>query len=188
MVMSIKRGDLREFFRLAVINKVNMIFGGRTGSGKTTFSKAVVDLYPANRRYITLEDTHELFMPNHPNRVHLFYGPHMSATRLVESCMRMKGDHIFMAELKGDETWAYLTLLKTGHDGSITTGHFGSPEGCFSRLTDMVKQSHIGITLDERFIYRTVQSTIDVVATWEGSYLKEIMYRPEEKLQILNGE
>lgn len=187
MVMCIKRDDLVGFFKLAVKHKRNLIFGGQTGSGKTTFSKAVVDLYPSDRRYITIEDIHELQMPNHPNRVHLFFGPHITANELVKSCMRMKGDHIFMSELKGDETWSYLSLLNTGHDGSLTTAHFNSCDSAFSRLTQMVKQSDVGMTLDYDFIYRTVQTSIDVVCYWKGSYLKEIRYEPEEKLDLLNA-
>ncbi|WP_062059596.1 P-type DNA transfer ATPase VirB11 [Cellvibrio sp. OA-2007] len=188
MVMCVKNDDMRRFFQLAVKHKLNLLFGGATGSGKTTFSKAVVDLYPSNRRYITIEDTHELQMPNHPNRVHLFFGTHMTAKKLVESCMRMKGDHIFMSELKGDETWAYFSILNTGHNGSLTTAHFNNCASAYSRLTEIVKQSDIGLTLDERFIYRTVQTSIDAVCFWEGSYLKEVRFEPEEKLRILNGE
>ncbi|HGJ7737669.1 TPA: P-type DNA transfer ATPase VirB11 [Pseudomonas aeruginosa] len=188
MVMCLKKDDLRRFFQIAVDNKQNLLFGGATGSGKTTFSKAVVDLYPANRRYITIEDIHELQMPNHPNRVHLFFGPHITAKKLVESCMRMKGDHIFMSELKGDETWSYLSLLNTGHNGSLTTAHFNDCASAPARLSQMVKQSDVGMTLDYDFIYRTVQTSIDVVCFWKGSYLKEIRYEPEEKLRLLNGE
>ncbi|HBP4970060.1 TPA: P-type DNA transfer ATPase VirB11 [Pseudomonas aeruginosa] len=188
MVMCLKKDDLRRFFKIAVDNKQNLLFGGATGSGKTTFSKAVVDLYPANRRYITIEDIHELQMPNHPNRVHLFFGPHITAKKLVESCMRMKGDHIFMSELKGDETWSYLSLLNTGHNGSLTTAHFNDCASAPARLSQMVKQSDVGMTLDYDFIYKTVQTSIDVVCFWKGSYLKEIRYEPEEKLRLLNGE
>lgn len=188
MLMCVKNGDMRRFFRLAVDNKLNLLFGGATGSGKTTFSKAVVDLYPANRRYITIEDIHELQMPNHPNRVHLFFGPHITAKKLVESCMRMKGDHIFMSELKGDETWSYLSLLNTGHNGSLTTAHFNDCASAASRLSQMVKQSDVGLTLDYDFIYRTVQTSIDVVCFWQGSYLKEVLFDPEQKLRLLNGE
>lgn len=188
MVMCVRRGDMRQFFRLAVQHKLNLLFGGATGSGKTTFSKAIVDLYPPNRRYITIEDIHELFMPNHPNRVHLFYGPHITSKKLVESCMRMKGDHIFMSELKGDETWSYFSLLNTGHKGSLTTGHFNDCHSAASRLTEIVKQSDVGLTLDYQFIYRTVQTSIDAVFMWEGSYLTEVLYAPEEKLRLLNGE
>lgn len=188
MVMCIKRGDLRTFFKLAVLHKLNVICGGATGSGKTTFLKAMVDLYPPERRYITIEDIHELSMPFHPNRVHLFFGPKVSAKSLVESCMRMKGNHIFMSELKGDETWSYMTLLNTGHNGSLTTAHFNNCGSAPSRLSQMVKQSEVGLTLDYDFIYKTVKTTIDVTCFWEGSYLKEIKYEPEEKLRLLNGE
>jgi type IV secretion system protein VirB11 len=188
MLMCVKNGEMRRFFQLAVKHKLNMLFGGATGSGKTTFSKAVVDLYPTDRRYITIEDIHELDMPNHPNRVHLFFGPHIKAKQLVESCMRMKADHIFMTELKGDETWSYFSLLNTGHNGSLTTAHFNNCAAAAARLSEIVKQSDVGLTLDYQFIYRTVQTTIDVVCFWEGSYLKEVRFDPEEKLRLLNGE
>lgn len=188
MVMCVKNGDMRRFIQLAVDNKLNLLFGGATGSGKTTFSKAVVDLYPRNRRYITIEDIHELQMPNHPNRVHLFFGPHMKAKELVQSCMRMKADHIFMSELKGDETWSYFSLLNTGHNGSLTTAHFSNCTAAPARLAEIVKQSDVGLTLDYDFIYRTVQTSIDATLFWEGSYLKEVRFEPEEKLRLLNGE
>lgn len=188
MVMCVKNGDMRKFFRLAVFHKLNLVFGGGTGSGKTTFSKAIIDLYPTARRYVTIENIHELQMPHHPNRVHLFFSDILPAKTLVQSCMRMKPDHIFMAELTGDETWDYLTALKTGHKGSLTTAHFGDCNSASARLTDMVKQSSVGLTLDYRDIYRTVETQIDAYFYWEGSYLKEVLYQPEEKLRLLNGE
>lgn len=188
MVMCVKRGDMMKFFQMAVHHKLNLLFGGATGSGKTTFSKAIVDLYPLAKRYITIEDIHELQMPNHPNRVHLFFGPHMSARYLVQSCMRMKADHIFMSELKGDETWSYFSVLNTGHKGSLTTAHFNDCNSAAARLTEMVKQSDVGLTLDYQFIYRTVKTSIDCVCHWEGSYLKEVLFEPEEQLRLLNGE
>lgn len=187
MVMLLKKDDLERFFELAVKNKLNIICGGATGSGKTTFLKAMADVYPKDRRYCTIEDVHELNMPLHPNRVHLFYGSHISSKKVVESCMRMKFDHIFMSELKGDETWSYFSLLNTGHHGSLTTAHFNDCNSAYSRLTELVKQTDIGATLDYNFIYQTAQKTLDIVTFWEGSYLKGIKYEPEKKLEIING-
>jgi len=187
MVMLLKKGDLKRFFELSVMNKLNIICGGATGSGKTTFLKAMADVYPKDRRYCTIEDVHELSLPLHPNRVHLFYGSHVESKKLVESCMRMKFDHIFMSELKGDETWSYFSLLNTGHNGSLTTAHFNDCNSAYSRLTELVKQTDIGATLDYNFIYQTAQKTLDIVTFWEGSYLKGIKYEPEKKLEIING-
>jgi len=187
MLMLLKKDDLERFFELAVQNKLNLICGGATGSGKTTFLKAMADVYPKERRYCTIEDVHELNLPLHPNRVHLFYGSHIASKKVVESCMRMKFDHIFMSELKGDETWSYFSLLNTGHHGSLTTAHFNDCNSAYSRLTELVKQTDIGATLDYNFIYQTAQKTLDIVTFWEGSYLKGIKYEPEKKLEIIKG-
>ncbi len=39
----------------------------------------------------------------------------------IKSAMRMKPDHIVLAELHGDEAWSYIEALNTGSEGSITT-------------------------------------------------------------------
>ena len=110
-----------------------MLAGG-TGSGKTTLNKALSDLVPADERIGTIEDTPELSLPKHPNRVHMFFSDTLPAKELVKSTLRMKFDRVFLAELRGDETWDYLTLLNTGTPGGITTVHcndsaFGTVRG-----------------------------------------------------------
>ncbi|WP_332829780.1 ATPase, T2SS/T4P/T4SS family [Escherichia coli] len=40
---------------------------GGTGSGKTTIAKAIADIFPPERRYITVEDVPEMSLPLHPN-------------------------------------------------------------------------------------------------------------------------
>ena len=59
---------------------------GGTGSGKTTFTKALSDLVPSETRIITLEDTHELDLPMHLNHAHLFYKGHITA-KSVDCCL-----------------------------------------------------------------------------------------------------
>src|SRR3546814_9917112 len=44
------------------------------------------------------------------------------------SCMRLSPDRIFLAELRGPETWDYLAALNTGHPGSVTTTHANRSE------------------------------------------------------------
>ena len=62
-----------EFFELAVKSKKNIVIAGATGSGKTTFAKAILNYIPTHERIITIEDVREMFLPNHDNRVHLLY-------------------------------------------------------------------------------------------------------------------
>lgn len=183
-----KQGQYVDFFRRAVEKRLNIVTVGGTGSGKTTFSKTLIDLYPKWRRIFTLEDAHELTTPHHPNSVHLFFSPKNTAKNVLASCMRMKPDHIFITELRGDETWDYMMALKSGHSGSVTSIHANDCRGALYKMGSYIKQSEIGQTLDMSLIMREVETTIDVVVFFEKTHLRELYYDPENKLRLLRGE
>lgn len=188
MLEMLAKEDMESFFQTAVNNYLNILLVGGTGSGKTTFMKAVADLYPKDRRIFTIEDVHELSLPYHQNKVHLFYHKDgVKPKQIIEACMRMKPDHVFLAELRGDEAWNYIEMLNTGHSGSITTTHANDCYSAFSRLAALVKQSEVGQTLDYDFILNTVKSSIDIVCFFKHSYMKEIYFNPEEKNLILSN-
>lgn len=177
----------KEFFQLAISENLNILLVGGTGSGKTTIMKALVDCYPTSKRVITIEDVHELTLPNHPNHVHLFYKEGgITPKRIIEACMRLKPDHIFLAELRGNESWNYIEMLNTGHAGSVTTIHANDCYSAFSRLASLVKQSDVGQTLEYDFIMQTIKSSIDVVCFYKHTYMTEIYYNPIEKNKILS--
>lgn len=176
-----------EFFRLAVAHRLNIINFGGTGSGKTTFAKALVDVYPTNRRLLTIEELNEMVLPFHLNHVHLLYGDYVTPKEVVASCMRMKGDHIFLAELTGDEAWDFMELLNTGHPGTITTAHANSSLEGFARVAGLIKQSAVGAGLDFEYIDRRVRTSFDVVMYMKGTEILEVSYEPEVKLALLNG-
>ncbi|HCD7579436.1 TPA: P-type DNA transfer ATPase VirB11 [Escherichia coli] len=185
LAMELKKKNWRYVFNAAIEHRLNIIIFGGTGSGKTTFAKSIVDLYPRNRRMLTIEEVNELKLPYHPNHVHLIYGDYVTSKELVTAAMRMKPDHVFLAEITGDEVWDYITLLNTGHPGSITTCHAdGTLEG-FSRTADLVKQSGIGGGLTFDYILNKVKTAFDLVIYMKDTYIHEASYIPEEKLEIL---
>ena len=73
-------GRYAEFLRLAVRKHQTIVVSGKTGSGKTTFMKGLVEEVPKHERLITIQDTAELTLPNHPNVVHLFYSKDAQGT------------------------------------------------------------------------------------------------------------
>jgi type IV secretion system protein VirB11 len=180
-------GDIGTFLALAIENKLNIVTVGGTGSGKTTLMKALADLVPPRTRVGTIEDTHELALPLHPNRVHMFYSDALPAKEIVRSTLRMKFDRVFLAELRGDETWDYLTLLNTGHQGGMTSVHANDCISAFSRITTLVKASTVGQTLDLSYIAREVKVTIDVVLFMENKRLKEVYFDPVGKWKLQRG-
>lgn len=182
-----QNGRIARFFERAVEQRLNVVTVGGTGSGKTTFSKTLIDLYPSTRRIFTVEDAHELTTPLHPNSVHLLFSATLLAKTVLASCMRMKPDHIFVTELRGDETWDYLMALKSGHSGSVTSIHANDCRGALYKIGSYIKQSEVGRTLDFNYIMQEVMTTIDVVVFFDKTHLKELYYNPVEKLRLLRG-
>lgn len=179
--------DIKTFLRLAVEHKLNIVLVGGTGSGKTTITKAIADLVPSETRILTIEDTHELSLPNHPNKAHLFFGKTVTPKDLVSACMRMKPDRVFLTELRGDEAWDYISLLNTGHPGSITTVHANDCRSAGFRIGSLIKQSQVGQTLDFDYIMREVMTTLDVFMFFDRTFMTQIFYDPVKKIQLLNG-
>lgn len=179
--------DVETFVRLAVKHEQNMCLIGATGSGKTTFTKAVCDIVPLDTRIVTLEDTHELDLPKHPNKVHLFYKD-VSPKDLLKSCLRMKPDRIFLTELRGDEAYDYLNALNTGHGGSVTTVHANDCNSAYYRIGTLIKQSEIGSKIDFEQIMRDVYTTIDVMIYLDRTFVTQIAYDPIRKARLLKGK
>ena len=162
------RRDYAAFFRRAVQYRKNIVVSGATGSGKTTFMKSLVHHIPHDERLVTIEDARELFIEQ-PNVVHLLYSKggqgtaNVTAKSCMEACLRMKPDRIILAELRGDEAFYFIRNCASGHPGSITSCHAGSPEQTWDQLALMVKASSEGAGLEFPVIKRLLQMTIDVV-------------------------
>lgn len=63
--------ELAYFLRDLVKAKYNIIIGGGTSSGKTTFLNALSEYIPASERLITIEDSRELILQNKSNLISL---------------------------------------------------------------------------------------------------------------------
>src|SRR5882762_320750 len=115
--------DYEAFMRLAVRSRKNILVSGPTGSGKTTWTKALIREIPSDERLVTIEDAKELVLDRHPNHVRLFYSKddhgvaRVTPKQLLESCLRMKPDRILLAELRAEEAFDYLRNVNSGHPG-----------------------------------------------------------------------
>jgi type IV secretion system protein VirB11 len=180
-----------EFMRLAVRSRKNIVVSGPTGSGKTTWTKALIREIPSEERLVTIEDAKELVMDRHPNHVRLFYSKddqgvaRVTPKQLLESCLRMKPDRILLAELRAEEAFDYLRNVNSGHPGSITSVHATSAELAFEQLVLLVKQNQGGRELARGDIKSLLYLLIDVVIQFgverHERFIKEIWYDPERK-------
>lgn len=158
-------GDIAGLLKAAVTGRKNILISGGTSSGKTTFLNALIREIPAEERLIFIEDTPELTL-RHPNAIGLLAArsalgeAHVTANDLVAASLRMRPDRIILGELRGDEAFAFLRAVNTGHPGSMTTIHADSAEGAVEQLTLLVLQG--GTRLGREDVHHHVRETIDV--------------------------
>jgi type IV secretion system protein VirB11 len=183
--------EFEEFMRLAVRCRKNILVSGPTGSGKTTWTKALIREIPHDERLVTIEDAKELVLDRHPNHVRLYYSKddqgvaRVTPKQLLECCLRMKPDRILLAELRAEEAFDYLRNVNSGHPGSITSVHATSAELAFEQLVLLVKQNPGGRELARSDIKSLLYLLIDVVIQFgvdrHERFIKEIWFDPERK-------
>jgi len=177
-----------DFLRLAVRQRQTIVVSGRTGSGKTTFMKGLVEEVPRQERLVTIQDAAELTLPGHPNAVHLFYSKdgqgssRVTAKSLLEACLRMRPDRIFLAEVRGDECFHFVRLAASGHPGSIASVHSGSCALAFEQMALMIRETGAGGGLGMDEIRRLLGLVVDLVVQFDrderGRFISEIHYLP----------
>lgn len=182
----LKARNIKDFLKLAVTSKKNIIVSGGTSTGKTTFTNAALLEIPQDERIITCEDAREITLPNHQNRVHLLASKggqglaKVNIQDLIEACLRLRPDRIIVGELRGAEAFSFLRAINTGHPGSISTLHADAPMMAIEQLKLMVMQAGLGMPPEEIKSY--ILSVIDVVVQLKrGSggmrYVSEVYFR-----------
>jgi pilus assembly protein CpaF len=158
---------LRELLARAVRARLSVLVSGGTGSGKTTTLNALSSFVPADERIVTVEDTLELRLQQ-PHVVRLEARPanvegrgEVTIRRLVRNALRMRPDRIVVGEVRGGEALDMLAAMTTGHDGSLSTLHAGSPEEALRRLETLALMAGVG--LPHAAIREQVADALDLV-------------------------
>ncbi len=156
-----------NFLEKLVKAKFNILIGGGTSSGKTTFLNVLTNFIGPYERVITIEDSRELQVKNIENLVSLQSRPANTAGKgeitirdLIKSSLRMRPDRIIVGEVRSDETIDMLQAMNTGHDGSLSTAHANSTQDMISRLEFMILS---GVDIPIKAIKQMIISSIDLL-------------------------
>jgi len=159
--------DMATLLIAAMQAKLNLVFSGATGSGKTTTVNVLSRHIPSHERIITIEDTPELRL-NQEHVVTLqakmanIEGKGAVTIRdLFVNSLRMRPDRIIIGEVRSDEMLDMIESIASGHSGSLAIVHAESPEDCFSRMTTMMLMT--GIRLDTEIIIKQIAHAIDLI-------------------------
>ncbi len=158
---------MADFLVACIKGKVNMIFAGATGSGKTTTVGVLSGYIGNDERTITIEDTAELHL-GQDHVVRLETKPaniegkgEITIRDLFRNTLRMRPQRIILGEIRSAEALDMLQAMCSGHNGALSVIHANTPEEVLHRLETMILMSGIPITLEA--IHRQIAASLHLI-------------------------
>ncbi|MFV0479250.1 MAG: ATPase, T2SS/T4P/T4SS family [Anaerorhabdus sp.] len=162
--------------------KMNMIFIGETGSGKTELLKFLAQYIPKNEVVVTIEDSLEFNLKS--------LVPDLSCTSfrvrkdvtyqsIVSMTLRLNVERILLQEARGVEVDDLLDAMSTGHT-VMTTMHAKSSEMVATRVSQMLKNKIESYDS----IKKRVFGLVDVVVLMEKIKKEEKIYRVVKEISF----
>lgn len=158
---------MATFLHACVRARLNILFSGATGTGKTTLLEVMSGYIDNDERIVAIEDTMELRFKQ-PNVVRMLTRTMnvegrgaITITELFRNSLRMHPSRIVLGEIRGAEVVDYLSALNSGHRGSMGVIHAATPQGAVDRLENLVP--YAGMAIPATLVRRQISNGIDVV-------------------------
>lgn len=164
-----------ENLEYAIVKRKNILVIGGTGSGKTTFSNAIIhgisELTPKHR-IVIIEDTAELQCASE-NKVILRANAEVSMLKLLKATMRLRPDRIIVGEVRGAEALDLIKAWNTGHSGGIATVHANGAYAGLKRLEQLISEATSSPM--QELIAEAINLAVFIKKTKEGRRIEEII-------------
>ena len=158
---------MADFLIACIKAKMNIVFSGATGAGKTTTLAVLSGYIDSDERIVTIEDTAELHL-NQEHVVRLETRPvniegkgEVTIKDLFKNSLRMRPGRIILGEIRGSEALDMLQAMCSGHTGSLAVIHANSPVEVIYRLETMILTSGLPISLD--IIHRQIAAAVHLI-------------------------
>lgn len=162
---------ISDFLVASIKAKINIIFSGASGAGKTTTLNVFSSYISDDERIVTIEDTAELRLTqNHTVRLearqpNIEGKGAISIRELFKNSLRMRPDRIILGEIRGAEALEMLQAICSGHRGSLSVIHANLPQEVIYRIETMILTSGVLISLEA--IHRQIAATIHLIVQQE---------------------
>lgn len=155
----IKEGYCSEEILQLLINcvsaKMNFVFGGEPGAGKTECVKFFMQFIPKQERVITIEDSFDIHYGDiNPgaDAVEMRVGPGFTYTDAIKACLWQNPKWLMLAEVRSVEVTSLFEVWSTGVHG-FTTIHLDDLRKLPDRTQEMMDNVHDADRMENR-IYR----------------------------------
>lgn len=137
--------------------KMNFVFGGEPGAGKTECAKFFMQFIPKEERVITIEDSLEIHYADiNPgaDAVELRISQGFTYTDAIKACLRQNPKWLMLSEARSVEVTSLLEQWSTGVNG-FTTIHLDDLRKLPDRIQNMMNNVNDADRMENR-IYRYV--------------------------------
>jgi P-type conjugative transfer ATPase TrbB len=129
------------FLLRAVADRLNILVGGGTGSGKTTFANALLqEIADSHDRILIIEDTPELQCPAENKFSILVQPPIYGWRQAVMDAMRLRPDRIIIGEVRDGAALDLAKAWNTGHPGGVATIHANDTRAMLDRFCSLIEE------------------------------------------------
>lgn len=170
-----------------VLAKMNFVFGGEPGAGKTECAKFFMQFIPKEERVITIEDSLEIHYADiNPgaDTVELRISPGFTYTDAIKACLRQNPRWLMLSEARSVEVTSLLEQWSTGVNG-FTTIHLDDLRKLPDRICNMMNNVNDADRMENR-IYRYVNVGILIrrIEQADGTirrYIDQLCFYTREK-------
>jgi pilus assembly protein CpaF len=162
---------MSRFLQAAIKAKLNIMFAGATGAGKTATLNVLSNEITPDERIVTIEDALELKL-NQEHVVRLLTRGNniegkgaISVRQLFGNTLRMRPSRIILGEIRGEEAMDFLQAINSGHDGTLAVLHASTPADVVGRLETMAM--YAGLNLPSSEIRRQIASGLNLIIQHE---------------------
>jgi len=163
--------QMSRFLQAAIQAKLNIMFSGATGAGKTATLNVLSNEIALDERIITIEDALELKL-NQQHVIRLLTRGNniegkgaITVRQLFSNTLRMRPTRIILGEIRGEEALDFLQAVNSGHDGTLAVLHASTPADVIGRLETMAMYAGLGLPSSE--IRRQIASGLSLIIQHE---------------------
>lgn len=133
--------DAMRYMQAAVAAGRRIVVSGATGSGKTTYLRALAALLDARDRIVLIENVPEISLPEHLNALPVLFDEEgadgVSARDLMMLAMREMPYAVVMGEIRSGVVREWVSLLSSGIRCAMATTHASSPRMVRNRFLSL---------------------------------------------------
>lgn len=161
---------MADLLMAAISAKLNIIFSGASGSGKTTTLNVLASCID-DERIVAIEDTAELVLTqDHVVRLETKQPTiegkgEVTIRDLFKNSLRMRAERVIVGEVRGEEALDMLQAMCAGQNGTLAIIHASCPRSVVYRIETMILSAFPNMTA--QMVHRQIGAAVHLIVHQE---------------------